>query len=111
MKVLVVDDDEMYLELLRQTLIETGHNVELARNGRQALEVLRRGECRVVITDWEMPEMNGLELCQAIRREDLGGYVYVLLLTAHNKPEDLVTGLSAGADEFLGKPFNPTELT
>lgn len=110
MRVLIVDDDEITLDLLEHALAQTGYTVERATNGREALEHLRRGDCRLVISDWDMPEMNGIELCRAIRSEELGGYVYVVLLTSRNGTRDTVVGLSAGADDFVPKPFHPDEL-
>lgn len=110
MRILIVDDDLMATEMLRHALKASGHEVETAGNGLEALEVLQKGACRLVISDWTMPEMDGLELCRRIRSADLGGYVYVILLTARDSQQDTVEGLSAGADDFIPKPFNPTEL-
>ena len=111
MRVLTVDDDEIALEMLNLVLSQAGHEVQSASNGRQAMEILRSDPCRMVITDWEMPVMNGLELCQAIRSEQFAGYVYTIILTSHTSTQEAVEGLSAGADDFLTKPFNPEELT
>jgi len=110
MRILIVDDDKIDLEMLDFSLTQAGHEVESADNGREAMEILRRSRCRMVVTDWEMPEMNGLELCRAIRAEEFPGYVYVILLTCHDSHEDAVVGLSAGADDFVSKPFHPEEL-
>src|ERR1700736_5041155 len=110
MRILIVDDDPMALEMLRHALRKAGHEVECAPNGLQALELLQRGTCRLVISDWTMPEMDGVELCRRIRASDTGGYVYVILLTARNGSADTVEGLAAGADDFISKPFNPAEL-
>jgi putative two-component system response regulator len=111
MKVMIVDDNEIAIEVVRGTLEQAGYETETASNGREAVEMLRNGGCRLVISDWDMPEMNGLELCRAVRGGALGGgYVYVILLTSHDTPEEKVAGLSAGADDFICKPFNPPEL-
>lgn len=110
MRVMIVDDDEIALLVLKDTLEGAGHVVDTARNGRQALERLRSGECRLVISDWEMPEMSGIELCRAIRADDLPGYVYFVLLTGRDAPHERVEGLRAGADDFVTKPFDPAEL-
>jgi putative two-component system response regulator len=110
MKVLIVDDDEVSLEVLSHVLTESGHEVESACDGVEALEILRGGECRLVISDWMMPRMNGLELCRQVRRMEFSGYVYFILLTGREGTENVVTGLSAGADDFLTKPFDPAEL-
>jgi len=110
MRVLFVDDDETWQETVSEFLTQAGHEVQCASTGREAMEVLRRDLCRLVITDWEMPEMNGLELCRAIRAEQFPAYVYVILLTCHDSPEDTIEGLSAGADDFVTKPFHSGEL-
>ncbi len=110
MRILIVDDDDLALDALESTLLDAGYDVACARNGRDALAQLRRGDFRLVISDWLMPEMDGLELCRQIRAGDFGGYVYVILLTSQDSHDDLVVGLAAGADEFLTKPFHPGEL-
>src|SRR5690242_18342472 len=98
MRVLVVEDSKLELLVLKNALVEGGYEVETAHNGVEALEVLSRGQCRLVITDWEMPAMDGITLCRAIRAQDLLGYVYVVLLTGHGSAEEKVAGLTAGAD-------------
>jgi putative two-component system response regulator len=110
MHVLIADDDSTMLSLLECALVEYGYTVHSARNGLEALGILRRGECRLVITDWVMPRMDGLELCRAIRSGDFFGYVYIILLTARDSHDDTIEGLSAGADDFVVKPFDPAEL-
>jgi putative two-component system response regulator len=111
MRVLVVDDNEIAVEMLHGTLTAAGYQVQCASNGRQAIEILRGDNaCRLVISDWEMPEMDGLELCRAIRSGALHSYIYAILLTAHDQTEEKVAGLAAGADDFIAKPFNPAEL-
>jgi putative two-component system response regulator len=110
MRILIVDDDAVSLEMLGHALQRSGHEVTTAGNGREALAIVRGGSCRLVISDWEMPEMTGVELCRAIRAEDGAGYVYVILLSARGQ-KDVVEGLSAGADDFMSKPFNPAELS
>lgn len=110
MKILIVDDDELALDMLRYTLVRAGYEVETARHGGAALEVLRHGRTRLVISDWEMPEMTGIELCKEIRRGDFDGYIYCILLTSRSESNEIVTGMSAGADDFVSKPFNTAEL-
>jgi CheY-like chemotaxis protein len=82
MKILLADDDEISRILLQFQLEEWGHSVVPAENGLQAWELLQTAECQVVITDWMMPEMSGIELLRKIRSSDFGGYVYVILLTS-----------------------------
>jgi putative two-component system response regulator len=110
MRVLIVDDNEIDLIVLKNVLVAAGYEVRTAADGFEALDVLRDGWCRLVVSDWEMPRMSGTELCQAVRAEDLAGYVYIVLLTGHDTVEERVQGLTAGADDFVAKPFNPAEL-
>jgi len=109
-RILIVDDDAVSLAISRRTVEQAGYDVEVARDGREALRVLSRGACRLVITDWMMPEMDGIELCREIRACDFSSYIYVILLTSRGETKDIVEGLSAGADDFLTKPFDPAEL-
>jgi putative two-component system response regulator len=110
MKVLVVDDNDVSLTLLTATLANAGYSVSTARDGAQALERVRSERFRLVVSDWEMPGLTGPDLCRAIRADDHSGYVYVILVTSHDSPQDTVAGLSAGADDFISKPFDPSEL-
>lgn len=110
MQILIVDDDEFALHVLENTLSRMGYPVVMARDGQQAMEILRRGEIRLVITDWDMPVMNGVELCRTIRREDLSGYVYIIMLTGREGASQRMEGLFAGADDFLNKPLDPDEM-
>ena len=109
MRILIVDDDPIALELLRDTLADAGHDVTCAEDGQAALEARLAARPDVVITDWEMPRLDGLGVAQAIRA-DAGSYVYVILLTSHNSISEKVKGLSAGADDFMSKPFEPSEM-
>lgn len=110
MRVLIVDDEAIAVEILRDMLVSAGHEVISAGNGRQALEILAHEHCPMVITDWQMPELDGLELCRAIRSNAYAGYVYTILLTGNDSVQQRVQGLSAGADDFMVKPFVPEEL-
>jgi len=110
MKILIAEDDLVALALLQGILEENGHEVVAVTDGQQAMEKLYSQELNVVISDWEMPQMNGLELCRAVRGEELGRYVFIILLTSRQGTRDLVEGLAAGADEFMSKPLIPEEL-
>ena len=110
MEILIVDDDKISLSMVEENLTKTGHEVLTASNGQEAWEILRQGNIRLVITDWYMPHMDGIELCKKIRAADFPEYVYVILLTSHDRKQDIVIGLSAGADDFISKPFDPAEL-
>ena len=76
----------------------------------RSLDLLRSGQFRMVISDWVMPKMTGIELCQEIRQRSAGGYVYVILLTSRQGTQNVVDGMNAGADDFISKPFQPQEL-
>ncbi len=110
MRALIVDDDPLSLELLQDVLQEMGYEVERAANGKEALDKLRRDSIHLVITDWEMPEMNGPELCRSIRNEDFDGYVFIIMLTSREGGQQRIDGIHAGADAFLLKPLNSQEL-
>jgi putative two-component system response regulator len=108
--VLIVDDDDFMLSILKRTLKGLGYTAVTARSGDEALERLRKGDIHLVITDWDMPGMDGPELCRAVRREDFPGYVYIIMLTGREGAACKVEGLDAGADDFLTKPLNVDEL-
>lgn len=110
MKVLLADDDDITLELVAAMLRRRGYEVDTVSDGRQALDMLANGDHRIVISDWEMPNLSGPQLCEAIRAADFGGYVYTILLTGRNKNGDSVAGLNAGADDFINKPVDPDQL-
>ncbi|WP_425615698.1 HD-GYP domain-containing protein [Anatilimnocola sp. NA78] len=110
MLALLVDDDEIALAMLEHTLARSGFDVLTASNGREALEMLRQHPIRLVISDWDMPGMTGLELCRAVRSGEFEQYIYFVLLTSHRGNDEIVQGLAAGADDFIIKPFHPPEL-
>src|SRR5688572_23684940 len=110
MRILVVEDDEASIKLLEVTLRAFGHQTVVARDGQEAMKILREQPIRFVISDWEMPTMTGPELCRAIRAADLGRYIYTILLTARSGDDAIVDGLTAGADDFVSKPFKRQEL-
>ncbi len=110
MRVLIVDDDLVSLRLLRGYLEKWGYEVVEAPNGAVAWSLFQDADFRLVIVDWMMPEVDGLELVRRIRSCEQPGYVYCILLTARSEKEDLVQGMDAGADDFLSKPFDRDEL-
>jgi two-component system cell cycle response regulator len=110
MRTLIVDDDEAYLQLLRMIIERLGHEVYDAADGIQALKLLQQHSIPFVITDWMMPEMDGVELIRRIRTANFSNYTYIILLTAKKSQDDLVGGLEAGADDYLTKPFDISEL-
>lgn len=110
MKVLVIDDEAIARRTIENTLKEGGYEVMTAVNGQQGLDLLKRHEFQLVVTDWEMPGMNGIDFCKAVRSGDFPHYVYVIMVTSRNRPNDTISGLAVGADDYVPKPFNPGEL-
>lgn len=108
--ILVVEDNLFLRQVLSTLLTDEGHAVTAVADGVAALEHLRAHPCQIVLTDWVMPEMDGLALCRAIRALPLASYTYIILLTAQESKDDLVTGLESGADEYLIKPVSAAEL-
>jgi two-component system cell cycle response regulator len=109
-RILVVDDSPIYRKLVDQSLSKDYHRVLFAKNGCEALEVFAEHRPALVITDWTMPDISGLELCQRIRRDFQEQYAYLILVTSNASKEQVIEGLAAGADDYLTKPFHPGEL-
>jgi putative two-component system response regulator len=110
MNVLIVDDEPVARQLAVRTLEQAGYDVTTAHDGREALDILAKGHHRLVVTDWKMPQMDGGELCRAIRSGQFFHYIYCIVLTCQTEPEQTLEGLMAGADDYIHKPFNPSEL-
>ncbi|MFQ5649592.1 MAG: SpoIIE family protein phosphatase [bacterium] len=110
MRILIVDDDPDMLQLLSKFLHSWGHETVQARDGQEAWSILQQGEITFVITDWLMPQMDGVTLCKKIRDECCLGYVYVIILTSKETKTDVIEGMTAGADDYVRKPFNKQEL-
>jgi two-component system, cell cycle response regulator len=108
--VLLVEDQEISRKLTEKILHKAKINVTSVENGKKALELFKKQFFPIILSDWMMPEMDGLELCRTIRSINSIGYVFIILLTARNSKEDIIAGLEAGADDYLAKPFNPAEL-
>jgi diguanylate cyclase (GGDEF)-like protein len=109
-RVLIVDDDELVLEQLRSLVIAAGFEVDTAVDGQSALAALQTRFAPITIMDRRMPVMDGLALCREIRQRQWPGYVYILLLTAQDAEADILAGLEAGADDYLGKRTSPAQL-
>jgi diguanylate cyclase (GGDEF)-like protein len=108
---LLVDDDPMIRRMGQTLLQKAGYDVRVAGDGAEALELIREDPPDIVLTDWLMPNLDGIGLCRAIREaEDIVGRIYVVILTAQSQPERLVEAFDAGADDYLGKPFHRSEL-
>src|SRR6476619_6330245 len=101
MHVLIADDDSVSRRLLQSYLQKWGYEVTAAKDGADAWDLFGKGSFPMIITDWMMPELDGLGLIRRLRSAELPGYVYALLVTAKSEKEDLVEGMDAGADDFL----------
>lgn len=110
MRILVADDNPVSAKLLSGLLHKLGFNVLSAADGAEAWDILQREEINIVITDWMMPNMDGLELCKKIRGAGFSNYIYIIMLTSKDEKNDLIKGMEAGADDFVVKPFNKDEL-
>ncbi len=110
MNILIAEDDVIARRILHKMLEKLGHQVIACDNGLKAWEAIQSNAARLVILDWMMPEIDGLSLCRRLREEKLPEYVYVILLTSNDQKSDIVAGLSAGADDYMIKPYNPYEL-
>ncbi|MHC4697331.1 MAG: diguanylate cyclase [Planctomycetota bacterium] len=110
LRVLIVDDDPLSLRLLDTYLTNSGYGVLTAANGVEAMQILLAQGPPMIITNWMMPEMDGLELCRNIRAHEGVSFAYIIMVTAHSGKDRIVQAFSAGADDFLPKPFNRKEL-
>ncbi|HEY2413961.1 MAG TPA: diguanylate cyclase, partial [Pirellulaceae bacterium] len=109
-KILIADDDPAMLRMLAKWLEADGYQVLRAGDGRMAMELIEAERPRLLVTDWEMPNVNGLELCRWVRSQDLGHYLYTIFLTMRTESSELLKCLEAGADDFLKKPLDRNEL-
>ncbi len=110
---MVVDDSRTIRRLLSETLKELGYDVSEAENGRVALDVLHAADVpvQVILTDWIMPEMNGLEFLKHVREEQRFNQIPVIMVTTETEAEHMVEALAAGANEYIMKPFTSDILT
>ena len=107
-RILIIEDDPAILKVLQRGLAYEGYAVDIATDGRMGLNLARDRHPDLVILDWMLPGMDGLEVCRRLRT---GGSLPILMLTAKDTVQDRVQGLDAGADDYLVKPFNLDELT
>ncbi|MFM1769520.1 MAG: hypothetical protein RJA22_2049 [Verrucomicrobiota bacterium] len=111
MKILIAEDDAVSRRLLEATLTKWGHEVLATPSGDRAWELLQQpGSPLLLVLDWLMPGLDGLELCRRARALPSHAHAYILLLTSRQSRADLITGLAAGADDYLVKPFDHGEL-
>ncbi len=110
MKILIVEDDHISRSLLIKLLEKNGYQVVSAQNGVEAWKLFQNNDFEMVITDWMMPGMDGLSLCDKIRKYQNDRYTYVVILTARDRKNDLLQVFNSGADDYISKPFDPDEL-
>ncbi len=111
MKVLVADDDVISQRLLESSLRRWGYEVVVARDGFEAFAALLHPEApKLAVLDWQMPGMDGVEICRQIRQRESEAYTFIILLTGKHTQDDIIAGLDSGADDYVIKPFNPEEL-
>ena len=113
MKILIADDDLVSTKILKKNINDWGYGVVTAKNGEAAWQIIITDEIRLAILDWMMPGIDGVELCRKIRQKFQEGkskYTYIILLTSRDQEEDIIYGLSAGADDYMTKPTNLHEL-
>lgn len=111
MHILIADDDETSLTMLEMTLQNLGHTVVSAEDGRTALNAFEAGLAQVIITDWRMPDIDGIELCRRVRALRRPDYTYIIVLTATmTGRQAYIDALAAGADDFMTKPPDEEQL-
>jgi two-component system phosphate regulon response regulator PhoB len=108
--ILVVEDEAPLLEVLRYNLEKEGYLVDVAEDGAVALNKVHRNTPDLIILDWMLPELSGVEVCRRLRAEPDTKEVPVIMLTARGEEADRLKGLASGADDYVVKPFSPAEL-
>jgi diguanylate cyclase (GGDEF)-like protein len=111
LKVLLAEDARFARHLLQETLVTWGYEVVLATDGQEAWNCLQEAASpSIALLDWMMPGLDGLEVCRRVRQAAREPYTYIIVLTGRDRPQDVVEGLAAGADDYLRKPFDGQEL-
>jgi len=109
-RVLIVEDETALVELLRYNLEQSGFRVSVAYDGEEALASVQEDVPDLMLLDWMLPLMSGIEVCRQLRRQTSTANLPIIMLTARGEEGDRVRGLDAGADDYVAKPFSPTEL-
>jgi len=109
-RVLIVDDDPHVVLRIAALLNSEGFEVHSARTGEEALRLLDTTACQIVLTDWHMPDMDGLALCRNLRLRQIDGHIYILMLTVRDGTQDILSGLAAGADDYVVKGASSAEI-
>jgi CheY-like chemotaxis protein len=108
--ILVADDSMTILAMVSSRLVRAGYDVVTATRGDEALQLVQETRPRLVLLDVEMPGLNGLEVTRHIRADETLSETLIVLLTSHSEPSDIATGIEAGANAYLTKPFSPQDL-
>ncbi|MCB0730267.1 MAG: response regulator [Ignavibacteriae bacterium] len=109
-RILIVEDEEDSRFIYERLLTKSGYNVKTANNGDEALEIISEFKPKIILADWTMPKLNGIELCNIIKKKEEFKLIYFILLTARTSLKDRVEGLDTGADDYLVKPIDNQEL-
>lgn len=109
-KILIVDDDQYIRIILQKRFASHGYTVLLANDGESGLQMARTETPDLILSDWMMPKMDGLEFCRLVKRDPKLRFTYFIILTARDTQDDKVEGIETGADDFVTKPFNDREL-
>lgn len=110
-RILIVEDDPSLVELLRYNLETEGYDVSVARDGEDGLEAIDTQDPDLVVLDWMLPNMSGIEICRQMRQRTATRSTPVIMLTAKGEEADRIRGLETGADDYIVKPFSPAELS
>jgi DNA-binding response OmpR family regulator len=110
MKILIAEDDTISRFFLEKTLQKLGHSVTSCKDGGEAWKAYQAMDYPLIISDWMMPETDGLELCRRVRRQNRANYCYFMMLTARTSKTDFLEAMTAGADDYLTKPLDADEI-
>lgn len=110
MRVLIAEDDRLSRELLSELIVMADHEVVSAEDGLQAWRIFRETPCRLIISDWNMPGLDGLSLCKLVRDSPGQPYTYFMLVTANSEKRNYLKAMAGGVDDFIAKPVDPDEL-
>ncbi len=110
MNILIIDDNRTSPGLLEKKIKDLGYEVKTALNGKTAMEELAQKKTELILCDWMMPEMDGLQLCQNIRELQSEHYIYFILISDKNSKQDIKRGLKGGVDDYISKPIDFDEL-
>jgi CheY-like chemotaxis protein len=109
-KILIVDDDRYIRMILQKKFLSSGYTVFVANDGESGLEIAKKEVPDLIVSDWMMPRMDGLEFCRLAKQDEKLRFTYFIILTARGTQDDKVEGIETGADDFVTKPFNDREL-